>query len=302
MLAPKVRLALPLDILAGLSPLRYRRETGPRVWPRWTVVLGRRPCLSYPPIQNNGLAGWTEIEARQGHTAIRRAEIFAVREIMRVSFEEIDCLAVTLNDLNLAHDRISLKVDAYRDASVLFEELRRTGQVYQRVGTFQHASHLRLRQAKDAIVHPGLVSPPFLQAERRHESGYISNGVFAVAPPARLRRVGVCLLLRIIRPTSSILDVVEVVAEPPKAFKKMQDLPRHPRQRCPSQYAHNDESHIICLCRLVAPVGYGTMGNQYAQEVKFHNSFFYDNARSKSAPATLLAAKYSLARARANLH
>jgi hypothetical protein len=40
--------------------------------------------------------------------------------MMRVSREQVDCLAITSNDLNLAHDRIGLKVNTHRDTSVLF--------------------------------------------------------------------------------------------------------------------------------------------------------------------------------------
>src|SRR5215475_8423480 len=111
MLAPGIRLSVPLDILARLSPLRNRRETGRSVGP--TVCVRREPRVGCPPIQNNGLARWKIVEPSRGHAAIRRAEVFAISEMMRVSREQVDCLAITSNDLNLPDDRIGLKINTH---------------------------------------------------------------------------------------------------------------------------------------------------------------------------------------------
>jgi hypothetical protein len=118
MLAPGVGLSVPLDILARLSPLRNRREASRNVGP--TVYVRREPPVGCPSIQNNGLACWKIVEPSRGHAAIRRSEVFAIGEMMRVSREQIDCLAITSNDLNLAHHWIGLKINTHRDTSVLF--------------------------------------------------------------------------------------------------------------------------------------------------------------------------------------
>src|SRR5262249_49718099 len=118
MLAPGIGLSVPLDILARLSPLRNRRETGRNVRP--TVYVRREPPVVCPPIQNNGLARWKIVKLSRGHAAIRRSEVFAIGEMMRVRREQVDCLAIASNDLNLTHHRIGLKINTHRDTSVLF--------------------------------------------------------------------------------------------------------------------------------------------------------------------------------------
>src|SRR5262245_39597561 len=118
MLAPGIGLSVPLDILARLSPLRNRCETGRNVAP--TVYVRREPQVSCPPIQNNVLSRWKIVKPIPVHAAIRRSEVFAIGEMMRVRREQVHCLAITPNDLNLAHHRIGLKINTHRDTSVLF--------------------------------------------------------------------------------------------------------------------------------------------------------------------------------------
>src|SRR5262245_65529744 len=118
MLVSGIGLSVPLDILARLSPLRNRCETGRHVGP--TVYVRREPPVGCPPIQNNGLARWKIVEPRHGHATIRRSEVFAIGEMMRVRRKQVDCLAITSSDLNLAHHRIGLKINTHRDTSVLF--------------------------------------------------------------------------------------------------------------------------------------------------------------------------------------
>src|SRR5262252_4595367 len=54
---------------------------------------------------------------------------------------------------------------------------------------------------------------------------------------------------RMIGPSASVLDIINIVAEPPETFKKMQHLPRYSGQRRSSQYPHNDESQLAAHCR-----------------------------------------------------
>ncbi len=144
---------------------------------------------------------------------------------MRVSFEQVDLLAVPLNDLNLACNGISLKINTDRNANCSSEQSRRAGQINQRIGAFKHVRHLRLGEPEDSSIYSGPVSPTILQAERRHEFGHMVDRVLAVARIGTGGLTVAFFLQRIIRPAPSILDVVNVAPQPSEAFKKMQDLP-----------------------------------------------------------------------------
>src|SRR2546428_4785953 len=123
--APCVRLALPLDVLAGLTPICNGGEA--RV--RW-----RRRRGGGPPIEHDRLARGTVVEAIVRDATIRRTEILSVRKMMGMSVQQLDVGRAPFRHFDLRQDRVRLEIDAHWNALMFGAQDRRPGEIDEGVG------------------------------------------------------------------------------------------------------------------------------------------------------------------------
>src|SRR5207244_6712024 len=98
------------------------------------------------------------------NSAVCRAQVLAIGEVMRVSRQQLDGKGPPLGHLDLWQDGVSFQVDAHRYGAVLFAQYRAPGQVQQSVGMPEELHHFRLGQTEGtAPLRPRPVSPTSLQ-------------------------------------------------------------------------------------------------------------------------------------------
>ena len=209
-LAPRVDLALPLDVLARLVPARHGREARRR--------RGGRGA-DRPPVAHDGLPRGPVREALDRDRAPRRAEVLAEGEVVRVGREEVDRELLALRDLDLGQHRIGLDVRPHGHLAVLLAQDGGRSDVEQRVGPCEELGERGGGQPEPGRPRRPRGTPSGPAARPRHEPRQVAGGVDGV--------VGQRLPLGIVRPRPRVLDVVDVAAEPAQRLDVVQRLPRH---------------------------------------------------------------------------
>ena len=136
--APRVRLAPPLDVLTGLTPIRNGGEAGRR---RGMSHVSRRRGGG-PPIEHDRLTRGAVVEAIDRDATIWRAEVLSVREMMGMGVQQVDVGRRPFRHFDLRQDRVRLEINAHWNALMLGAQDRRPGEIDEGVGSVEEPPNL----------------------------------------------------------------------------------------------------------------------------------------------------------------